>query len=235
MLLSLIGMSGSGKSFWSAKLAGIGYKRFCCDDLITDRLAFELKREDGSAMSLGEWMGFPFQPGYERKEEVYLACEKEVVSDVLEWLETNACGEGSENVVVDTTGSVIYTGENLLARLRSLTTTVNFTNPPEIRDAMLREYRANPRPVLWRGLFSRQDGESDEAALLRSYNLLLDERERLYLKTADIEIDYRTRSRAGFGIDDFLEIVKKSGAKDCPQERMVPPSMLRLSNPNHLK
>jgi dephospho-CoA kinase len=29
--LSLIGMSGSGKSSWSMKLSEIEFKRFCCD------------------------------------------------------------------------------------------------------------------------------------------------------------------------------------------------------------
>ncbi|MCE5335743.1 MAG: hypothetical protein LLG06_14265 [Desulfobacteraceae bacterium] len=213
-VLSLIGMSGSGKSYWSEKLAEWGYARFCCDDLITERLASELRRRDGTRISLGEWMGFPHEPQYKDREAAYLACEKAVLSEVLDILERDGCGRLGGKVVVDTTGSVIYTGGQLLERLRALTTRVNFTNPPEIREEMLRAYRAQPRPVLWRGLYSRREGETIEQALLRSYNLLLDSREKLYHALADVEINYATRSRPGFGIPDFLRIVE-SRRKRC--------------------
>ena len=163
-------------------------------------------------MSLGEWMGFPFDPGYQEREESYLSKEKEVLAEVLEAVEKNRCS-GVEKVVVDTTGSVIYTGTVLLAKLRSFTTTVNFTVPLEVRETMLRAYMDNPRPVLWRGLFQKNAGESMEAALLRSYNTLLDTREKLYRELADVEIDYFRRSKPGFGLKDFLEIAGKAAPK----------------------
>ncbi|MHC1725313.1 MAG: shikimate kinase [Syntrophobacteraceae bacterium] len=214
MLIALIGMSGSGKSLWSEKLAAFGFRRFCCDDLITEKLSTELIRHDGGSMSLGEWMGFPFQPDYERKEALYLACEQEVLAGVLDWITAHAagCSAPEANVVVDTTGSVIYTGEPLLRRLKSLTTIVNFTTPPEVRESMLRQYMANPRPVLWRGLFSSKNDESDGEALFRSYNLLLDAREALYHRLADIEIDYITRSNPDFTVSQFLKLAGEPGA-----------------------
>ena len=214
MLISLVGMSGSGKSYWSAKLAESGFIRFCCDDMISEKLSSELHREDGGAMTLGEWMGFPFDPGYEEREELYLSREKSVMAEVMDAVEKELCA-GVENVVVDTTGSVIYTGTVLLAKLRSLTTTVHFTVPLEVRETMLRAYLENPRPVLWRGLFSRNAGESREEALFRSYNLLLDTREKLYRELADVEIDYFRRSRPGFGVRDFLAIAGKA-TELCP-------------------
>jgi hypothetical protein len=181
--------------------------------LISEKLASELIRNDGSSITLGEWMGFPFDPGYEEREERYLSKEKEVLSQVLGDVERKRCSD-VENVVVDTTGSVIYTGTALLAQLRSFTTMVNFTVPLEVRETMLRAYLDNPRPVLWRGLFEKNADESMEAALLRSYNTLLDTREKLYRDLADVEIDYFRRSTPGFGLTDFLEIAKKA-AKEC--------------------
>ncbi|MGA3113399.1 MAG: hypothetical protein ABSF90_03090 [Syntrophobacteraceae bacterium] len=206
MLISIIGMSGSGKSYWSEKLARHGFRRFCLDALITQKLDGKLRREDQSLLTLGEWMGFPFQDGYQEREELYLSTERQLMAEILGWIEENACVDSDENVVLDTTGSVIYTGENLLESLRSLTTIVYFPVPAVIREAMLRQYLSNPRPVLWRGFFNIEPGETVEEALFRSYNALLDSREVAYRELAGIEIDYFTRNSPDFRISDLLEI-----------------------------
>ena len=57
MRLSLIGMSGSGKSHWSKKLTAYGFKAFHCDDLIEELLTEDLLGADGIPLSVGEWMG----------------------------------------------------------------------------------------------------------------------------------------------------------------------------------
>ncbi|HYA43017.1 MAG TPA: hypothetical protein VEF34_17065 [Syntrophobacteraceae bacterium] len=207
MVISLIGMSGSGKSYWAEKLARRGFKRFCFDALITDRLSNELRRENNRSLTLGEWMGFPFQDGYLEKEKLYLFHEKQLMAEILDWIAENGCAGPDKNIVLDTTGSVIYTGDDLLDRLRSLTTIVYFAVPAVIREAMLRQYLSNPRPVLWRGLFRIDPGETVDEALVRSYNALLDSREALYRALADIEIDYFKRNSPDFRISDFLEIV----------------------------
>ncbi len=199
-------MSGSGKSYWSEKLARHGFRRFCLDALITQKLDVKLRREDQSLLTLGEWMGFPFQDGYQQREELYLSTERQLMAEILGWIEENACVDSDENVVLDTTGSVIYTGENLLERLRSLTTIVYFPVPAVIREAMLRQYLSNPRPVLWRGFFNIEPGETVEEALFRSYHALLDSREVAYRELAGIEIDYFTRNSPDFRISDLLEI-----------------------------
>ncbi|MGC9963969.1 MAG: hypothetical protein ABSE08_01020 [Syntrophobacteraceae bacterium] len=214
MLLSVIGMSGSGKSYWAEKLSRRGFRRFCLDSLIAQKISAKLGREDGSLMTLGEWMGFPFQDGYQGREDLYLSAEKQLMTEVLDWIEENACAGSDENVVVDTTGSVIYVGEDILNRLRSLTTVINFTFPTVVREAMLRQYMSNPRPVLWRGFFNQEHGESVEDALFRCYHELLDSREIAYRELTDIEIDYFTRNSPVFRIVDFLEIATKA-AKKC--------------------
>ena len=213
MLISLIGMSGSGKSYWSEKLAWHGFKRFCLDALITQKLSDKLEPEDLNPLTLGEWMGFPFQDGYQERAELYLSSEKQLMAEILDWIDENACAGSDANVVLDTTGSVIYTGENLLARLSSLTTIVYFAVPAVIREAMLRQYLSNPRPVLWRGIFNIEPGETVEEALFRSYNALLDLREVVYRELADVEIDYFKRNNPDFKICDFLEIAAKPEKK----------------------
>jgi hypothetical protein len=167
-------------------------------------------REDGSLLTLGEWMGFPFQEGYQRREDLYLAVEKQLMAEILDWIDEKSSSGSDENIVVDTTGSVIYVGETILKRLRSLTTVINFTVPTVVREAMLKQYISNPRPVLWRGFFSIAPGESVEEAMFRCYHTLLDSREVAYHELADIEIDYFTRNSAGFRIANFMELAAKS-------------------------
>jgi shikimate kinase len=210
MHLSLIGMSGSGKSYWSAKLTERGFRRFCCDDMIADKLAPALSRRDGTAMDLGEWMGFPYEPRYKEREAKYLACEIAVIGEILDYL----CGnKPEEKVVVDTTGSVIYAGEDILGRLRSTTLVVHLATPPEIKEKMLQVYADHPRPVLWRDIFSKQQKETNEEALGRCYPLLLSSRERLYGKHAHVAIDYYLRRREGFGVKDLLGEIQAQSRK----------------------
>jgi hypothetical protein len=194
-------MSGSGKSHWSTELAELGFLRFCCDDLIAYKLARELIRNDGTAMDLGEWMGFPYEPQYKERESKYLACEIEVIGGVLDYLSRS---NREEKVVVDTTGSVIYAGEDILGKIRSATTVVHLAIPPEIKEKMLEVYVDQPRPVLWRDIFFKKQGETNEKALARCYPLLLAFRERLYGLHAHVTIDYYLRRREGFGVKDFL-------------------------------
>ncbi|MBN1814868.1 MAG: hypothetical protein JXA14_23715 [Anaerolineae bacterium] len=206
MRLSFIGMSGSGKSYWSAKLAQQGYRHFCCDAMIAAKLAPELIRPDESRMMLGEWMGFPYQPQYAERETSYLACEAAVLEEILTCIEWEL-GGCEWDVIVDTTGSVIYTGRELLNKLRRYTTVVHMATPPEVQKHMLELYLANIRPVLWQGMFEKRPGETNEAALARCYPRLLSSRERLYERLADVTVGYDERSREGFGVDDLLEMI----------------------------
>jgi len=202
--LALIGMSGSGKSIWSMKLSEQGFRRFCCDDMIAHKLAPELTRPDGTVTELGHWMGFPYEPQYRARESRYLACEVEVLNEILGHIESLNHGSGGD-IVIDTTGSAIYTGEDTLARLGQCSTVVHLSTPPEVRELMLKAYLANRRPILWRDSFTKEPGEANAAALARCYPRLMVTRERLYEQHAHVTIDYLTVNRKGFGVSDFLD------------------------------
>jgi shikimate kinase len=205
MRLSLIGMSGSGKSYWARELAKHGFRHYCCDALIAAKLAPALTRPDGTTTTLGEWMGFPYQPQYRACEARYLARDIAVVTEILQDLSASA--DPGENVVVDTTGSVIYTGEETLSKLRQYTTVVYLATPPEAQEEMLRKYIANMRPVLWRGLFHSRPGETNEEALVRCYPILLSSRERLYAQCADVTIGYYEQHEEGFDVRGLLRMI----------------------------
>jgi shikimate kinase len=215
MRLSLVGMSGSGKSFWSGKLSRVGFRRVCCDDLIAARLVAELGRKHGSITAVGRWMGFPFDPHYKEHEAAYLACEMGVMAQIL-----GEVGEVEDHpeqaVVIDTTGSVIYTGEEILSKLRACTTIVHLATPLEIQRMKLRAYVKNPRPILWRDAYSKRAGETNEEALARCYPELLTSRELQYKELAHVTISYYKHRKAGFGVEELLDEagVKRANEKD---------------------
>ena len=206
MRLSLIGMAGSGKSYWSMKLVEHGFRRFCCDDLIAAKLDPELTRPDGTTMELGQWMGFPYESHYRERESKYLTYEIEVLTEILEYLESRKSNP-EEKIVLDTTGSVIYTGERFLRRLRRYTTVIYLSIPPEVRGQLLKAYVSNPHPMLWRNVFSKEPDETEQEALARCYPRLVVARERLYEHYANVTIDYYRRSEEGFGVSNLLNVV----------------------------
>lgn len=207
MRVSLIGMAGSGKSYWSKRLAEHGFTRFCCDELIAERLAPELAGSGNRPLTMGEWMGFPYETGYEEREARYLALETEVVAGIITYLEGHE-DNPDENIVVDTTGSVIYTGNENLEKLRLHTTMVYLAISAQVRQQLLRDYIANPHPMLWRGVFRKEPHETNRESLARCYPTLVREREREYEQLSEVTIDYHRRREKGFGVHDFLNAVR---------------------------
>jgi shikimate kinase len=207
MRISLIGMAGAGKSYWSKKLAQHSFRRFCCDDLIAAKLALDFTGSNGTTLEMGAWMGFPYEQHYRKHESTYLTYEIEVVIEILEYLEYHNRTAG-ENIVVDTTGSVIYTGEDILQKLCHYTRVIYLSTPPEVQEQLLNAYISNPHPMLWRDWFTKKPGETNQEALVRCYPQLLSARERLYARYSDVEINYYTRNKKGFSVIDFLRIVQ---------------------------
>jgi shikimate kinase len=208
MRISLIGMAGSGKSFWSSAISEKGYLRYCCDDMIEERLSFrsEKKRKGDGTIGMGRWMGYPFDSSYENHEEEYLSSERSVLQEILLQLETMDDGK-EQKIVVDTAGSVIYTGKEILKKLRQNTTVVYLSISPAVRKQLLEAYLSKPHPLIWNGLFHQNEGESSMQALARCYENLVSSREVLYEKYANVIIPNHLRRRDGFDAEDFLHEV----------------------------
>ncbi len=204
MRISLVGMSGVGKSYWSKQLEGQGFVRYCCDDLIEERLASVLIKADGTRMNMGEWMGFPFEKGFREREALYLKYEKEVMNWVLDELERASHNGQMKDIVIDTTGSVIYTGDEILERLKMQTRIVYFSTPPDVQDKMFSAFVQRPTPMVWLDTYDKKEGESGMDAMRRCYPLLLSKRERLYSQYADVTIDYRVERGQDFSVEDLL-------------------------------
>jgi len=204
MRIALIGMSGSGKSFWSSVLSRHGFKAFGCDDEIGRHLAAAGKIPDLSIDSLGRWMGFPFTPGFAKREAHYLSLEARVMDEMLSGLEDQPENDASTPLVVDTTGSVIHTGEAIMKRLRQQAVVIYLALPIRHREALRQAYVANPRPVVWQQHFLKNPGENDRDALKRCYYNLLEDRETRYRQYAHLEIQWQPTPDRAPAIDTLL-------------------------------
>jgi len=195
MILSLIGMSGSGKTHWSRRLAEAGYERIGCDDRIEQRLteAGHLNGTGGIG-GVARWLGQPYEPGFAQREAAYLAAERAVVNEILDKFDPARVNDltidagRATNLAIDTTGSVVYLGEDTCRRLQAQTTILYLETSPEEMEEMFRQYLADPKPVMWSDAFRRREGETDHQALQRCYRDLLHMRCALYGLYATVKL-----------------------------------------------
>jgi hypothetical protein len=184
--LALVGMSGSGKSFWTKKLAAAGWGSVGCDDLIEQRLTPRLAAGGYSGINgVAAWMGWPNSATYAQREAEYLAEEIGVMDEFLNNLEKDSSGAP---IVLDTTGSVIYAQNNILMRLRRQMTVVHLANSNDEQRMLVERYLNDPKPVLWRGTFHVKDQETPRETVARCYPLLITARRKSYETLAHCEV-----------------------------------------------
>jgi shikimate kinase len=203
--LSFIGMSGAGKSHWAQKLAGAGFRVVSIDDRIEEKLAPELA--PGGYRGIGgvaTWMGWPDQPTYREREKRYLQCEVESMSEALEEVRST----GNEGMILDTTGSVVYTGEEVCRRMQSVTTVVYLEASPAEEELLIARYLSDPKPVLWGDQFVQRPGESTREAIARCYPQLLAHRKKLYERYADRTVSIGRLRSAKLDARGFLELLE---------------------------
>jgi shikimate kinase len=175
--LALIGMSGVGKTFWTKRLAQAGHRTICCDDRIEQRLHSRLESGGYAGIhGVASWMGWPDSSTYAEREADYLAEEIATLDEVLTDLERNPSSE----LILDTTGSVIYTGNNLLRRLRRQMSIVYLVASAEEQQLLMERYLHDPKPVLWRGAFQPKKGETPRETVARCYPILIAARRQSY-------------------------------------------------------
>lgn len=175
--LALIGMSGAGKTFWARRLAARGYPAISLDDQIERRLSPRLAAGGYAGINgVAAWMGWPDSPTYAERESEYLSEEIAAMDIVLTDLEKNR----DTSMVLDTTGSVIHVGNNLLMRLRRQMTVVYLAASAQEQQLLMERYLSDPKPVLWRGAFQQKKGETPRETVARCYPALLAARRQSY-------------------------------------------------------
>jgi len=179
--LALVGMSGAGKSFWTKRMAESGAPTISCDDKIEERLAPRLRAGGFAGINgVAAWMGWPDSPTYAEREAEYLTEEISALDEILCDLEKHP----EKSLVLDTTGSVIYTGNNLLMRLRKAMTVVYLAASDAELELLVERYLGDPKPVLWRGAFQSKPGETSRETVARCYPHLVAARRQSYAALA---------------------------------------------------
>ena len=214
--LALIGMSGSGKTFWTKRLAETGRPSISCDDRIEQRLATRLAAGGYAGINgVAAWMGWPDSPAYVGREADYLAEEIHTLDEILTALERNR----RQELILDTTGSVIYTGNNLLMRLRRQMTVVYLSASAEEQQLLIERYLTDPKPVLWCGAFQPRPGEKPRETVARCYPALIAARRQSYEALAHCTLPVAElrdiAPHASQGTEAFLKMIqeKLAGAR----------------------
>jgi shikimate kinase len=154
---------------------------------------------------VSRWMGQPYESRYKKNSQLYLKKEKEVLDNIIEKLETV---HKNQNIVIDTTGSLIYINKESLKKLAKLTTVVYICLTKSIKQQMFQVYINDPKPVFWGQLFNKKSEESDIEALRRCYPLFLEYRTKQYERLAVVTIPhYLVNGR--LTVEKIISLIKK--------------------------
>jgi shikimate kinase len=203
-------MSGSGKTFWSNKLRTTGYRLVSCDDRIEQKLSPELSSFDHCGTGVvAAWMGWPDSARYREREQKYLNSEIAATREILDELRDSS----EEKIVVDTTGSVIYTGKEVCRKLRQRTTVVYLEASREEQQTLIQRYLEDPKPVLWGEYFQPCAGETPREAVARCYPRLIENRRTMYENLAHRVVRISELRAGHLGGDGFLHILHQKARR----------------------
>lgn len=205
--LSLIGMSNRGKTYWGHRLAPLGFRHVCVDDLIAEKLMPELEKDgfSGNIAQVAAWMGLPHEERSPARQARYLSIEASVMEQALMSL-----WHRRDRVILDTTGSVIHTDPLICDVLHDLTTVVHLETPPELQEEMFRRFLEEPKPIIWGQHYAPLEGEQPEETLRRCYPQLLAWRSEQYAKYADVTLSVDVVARCETAADFLREIALRA-------------------------
>ena len=206
LAISLIGMSNIGKTYLSQKLNELKFKRFGCDDIIKERLTDKLEKMGYKGIEdVARWLGQPYEKHSLENQKTYLQLEKQALIKIFLYLANG----NQENVVIDTTGSLVHTGEDICLQLKEHSLIVYIEAGDDMEEQMFKQYLKEPRPVIWGKVFQPQEQETNQETLKRCYPELLDLRSSLYTRYADVVIPYNSLPK-DIEAKEFLELIKRS-------------------------
>lgn len=195
--LAFIGMSNIGKSYTANRLTD----RYDFELVEVDKLIWEeLGHED--MVSFAEWQGQPYSEGYSEREEKSISLETAATRKAL--------SVDKANVILDTTGSVIYTGQDVLTAMSETHYIIYIEANDAALDALKTQYFQQLKPVIWRDHFNQKAGQSDKEAVLESYPKLLKAREKSYEALADTVLSSEYILNPKNTVEEIFEKLKPS-------------------------
>lgn len=205
LVISLVGMSNTGKTHWSKKLQNIGFKHICVDDIIEAKLEPVLREYGFKGIEdMAKWLDQPYSKDFDKRQQQYLDLEKETMLEIMEEISNS-----NENIVIDTTGSVAHTGGEILKKLRENTFVIYIESPLEMEDELFRNFIQHPKPIVWEDIYQQAPRESNSEALKKSYKNLLSYRTKSYKEQAAITIPYFKLATENADEQQFLELIKQ--------------------------
>lgn len=195
-------MSGTGKSYWSKKLSKeYGFRRFGCDDLIEQRIS---KKVSSNNHNLRNWMGLPGTDKFAETQKTYMSLENQTMREILE----QALAHPEEDVIIDTTGSIIYCETDILKKIKEQTKVVYLGNTKINFDEVTARFIKDPCPlVIWAGMYQPLPNETPEESLERCYRKLFESRLEHYENLYDFKIDFELHKSPTFTSEEFLKLI----------------------------
>ena len=151
--ITLMGMSGVGKTHLSRHLAEWGWVHYSCDvEIGRELLGEEIQAKNLSRLT--EFLGLPGDPAkggialeeFKRRQSLYIAAEI-IALDALGNVIPKA---GGRHLVNDSTGSLCeITQEQVIKDLAARTHIVYIESSPQEVDELLRRAQVNPKPLYY--------------------------------------------------------------------------------------
>jgi len=193
--VALIGMSNIGKSYTGMRLAtDYDMSLIEVDKLIWQELG------QGSMDDFAAWQGQPYSDGYAEREAESIALETKATAKALR---TDA-----RNPLLDTTGSVIYTGADVLDTLKAQYYVVHIRASRDAVNRLKIQYFKQPKPLIWAGHYRKIDGKTPDQSILECYPDLLASRAKAYSAAADHTLESSFILNPDIGIADIYEALK---------------------------
>lgn len=193
--IALVGMSNIGKSYTGMRLAtGFDFDLIEVDTLIREQLG------QGSMEDFAAWQGQPYSEGYSEREKQSIALESEATKQAL--------NHQGGNAVLDTTGSVIYTDDDVRESLTKDWFVVYISASGDAIERLKVQYFKQPKPLIWNNFYQRKSNQTQDEAILESYPKLLAARAKAYAALADIAIGSDVILNTKLTIEDIFERLK---------------------------
>ncbi|MBI2415170.1 MAG: hypothetical protein HYV33_00715 [Candidatus Kerfeldbacteria bacterium] len=204
LILSFIGMSNIGKTYWSKKLQDLGFRHINCDDLIEKKLTPVLKELEYSGIEdVSRWMGQPYEEKFFANQHKYVSFEKEVMEEIFSEIKNI----NNRNIIIDTTGSVVHTGKNITEKLKQYSMVIYIAGSEDMKEEMFKKYMEKPKPVVFGDVYNQEQSGTQLQALSRCYRKLLNLRSALYAQCADVVIP-REAIVNDITVSQFISLIK---------------------------
>ena len=193
--IAFIGMSNIGKSYTAVRLA----TKYDFSLIEVDKIIWENLGHD-SMDAFAQWQDHPYTDGYTEREKHSIALETDATRKALKTTKRNP--------MIDTTGSVIYTDDDVLNMLRQNSYIVYIEAMEDHLERLKMQYFKQPKPLIWAGHYEKIEGKSDTESILECYPKLLTSRGKAYARQADVTLPSTMILNPDVSIEDIFEALK---------------------------